>query len=679
MTTPLFFTIDSPSTHDIDDAISITQQGGDFVVAVAITDPSGLVAVGSAEDLEALDLAATIYARERTVRPMLPRAVVSDCGSLVAGKEREALVFNMVLSEALDVVEFKPVSAVVTVSHRLSYNDIPRIIQGAQSPLRDALSLLSRLSTTLLQGRRAKGALALFDLSRLMLSDEEGNLLQYESQTEMIGHIIVQEMMILTNAQIAKYMAENGIPAIYRNHSCRVSAPSALDLANTVDQWLQAGAASPEIVGIKIDALIERAVYDNVARGHYGLCLPLYLHGTSPLRRYTDLVNVRQLRAHLGGQALPYDQSALGDIAKSINATLLKRSEDTVDYHKNALAEKAQRMIGRGHLASMEDNVLSAAVKLAITAGYLPDAVIEELIRRLENNSIADAIVDRIAIQIPRSAINPQLGSAFARWMHRNPPSVVRVLMNGVQTNVFKDLSINEASSNTGFNIVASVVRVSDGVRIEGCASDAKKRTAEQKAITEIFCKYLNLPAATPTDNEQCPAVTSSAPTANHKGALLELCQKRGWPLPAFKVQMSGASNTASFLATASLRLKGGQTYSASSQVTASKRTAEAAAAEELLKVITSRPAPSKGNGLPGEADNPVVTLQELAQKRKLDLPQYSFKQVSSAPPAFECKLILKLDSAMLTSEVTAPSKRAAKELAAKGVLDRIANSITLA
>lgn len=80
-------TIDSESTRDIDDAFSIRGlPGGQVELLVAIADPSTAVPVGSKADTEAQALAASIYARDRTVKRMLPQDVSENASSLVQGQ-----------------------------------------------------------------------------------------------------------------------------------------------------------------------------------------------------------------------------------------------------------------------------------------------------------------------------------------------------------------------------------------------------------------------------------------------------------------------------------------------------------------------------------------------------------------------------------------------------------------
>jgi exoribonuclease-2 len=81
---------------------------------------------------------------------------------------------------------------------------------------------------------------------------------------------VVSELMILVNAEWGRQLAESGTPALYRvqgNGKVKMST---------------------------------------VPAGHQGLGVAQYVWASSPLRRYADLVNQRQLIAMLAGEAPPY-------------------------------------------------------------------------------------------------------------------------------------------------------------------------------------------------------------------------------------------------------------------------------------------------------------------------------------------------------------------------------------
>lgn len=234
----VFVTIDSASTRDIDDAILITRNGTGFLIMVAIADPTDHVELNSALDLQAREMAATVYARDTTKKSMLPARISQDEASLVAGQERNSFVFSISLDAELQIIDFTPSIQKIKVSHRLTYEELPTIAANPSHELYQQINDSILLGQALLEGRRKKGALALYDLKKFLMTDEEGNLLQLNSRADTVGHVVVQEMMILTNSLLGQYLLKNDIPALYRNHVTTRGAPSTLELRETIEALL---------------------------------------------------------------------------------------------------------------------------------------------------------------------------------------------------------------------------------------------------------------------------------------------------------------------------------------------------------------------------------------------------------------------------------------------------------
>ena len=175
--------------------------------------------MGSDPDRFAMTLGATVYAREHPIQRMLPPDLTEDAASLVAGQPRPAVVIEVHVANDLSVGKVAISATQIEVSRRLSYADIPAILADVDDPVHGMVSAAATLSKLLLQRRRDGGALAYFDLSRFLLTDEDGRLRAYERADEMVGHIIVQEHMILANTLVAGYLVEHDIPGLFRNSS----------------------------------------------------------------------------------------------------------------------------------------------------------------------------------------------------------------------------------------------------------------------------------------------------------------------------------------------------------------------------------------------------------------------------------------------------------------------------
>jgi len=659
---PRYITIDSDSTRDIDDAFAVEQTQDGYRLWVAIADPTMSVKIGSSEDERARLMGGSMYSRERTVQRMLPARISEDACSLVENKPRRAIVFEIYLNAGLEVVSFTTKAQAITVSNRLSYEQIPGILSDGMHVLHADMATSTKLARLLLQSRRSRGALALYDLSLFFLTDEEGNLREFRSTEETVGHILVQELMILTNSQVAQYMVEHDLPAVFRNHQSKSMAPPADELAKTIEMWMKATDAAQDRLRRFTD-LAGKARYGGEVIGHYGLNLPLYLHVTSPLRRYADLVNMRQLRAHMAGNPLPYEQTELKQLSIDLNEAIDRRKEERSNGYKQVVASTASRALDAGLLHKLADHELSAAVKLSREAGHLPQPLIAELIWRMEKGSLVDSVADRLVFDTPEVAYTSPLRIAMAQWLQDYPARAQHLLLHGVQVGYFGDLNTTVEESNGKFLATINVIVKETLQVLSSTGNGARKREAEQAAAVYVIAAMLNLPEPQ-QETESKAAKQDAKVNGNPKGKLLELCQKNQWPMPEFTASGNGPSHCMTFSCEVSLYVCG-ISYLEKSKGASSKKEAEAMAAALLLgKLPQTQQKPVKP--ITAASTNPISALQELAQQQNLPLPDYAFEQKSTLPPVFVCTVTTHHQGRTFSFEAMASSKQGAKAEAAR-------------
>lgn len=666
-------TIDSESTRDIDDAFSIRGlPGGQVELQVAIADPSTAVPVGSKMDAEAQALAASIYARDRTVKRMLPLDVSENSSSLVQGQARDAMVLRILLDAgSVQVVEFAVDFRQVVVTHRLTYGEIPARMGGDEVPLRDALRMASVLASGLFESRVNRGALALFDVKRMVMTDEEGRLVRMGNASAMVGHMIIQEFMILANAQLAQFMARESIPGVYRNHEPMLSAPASGELAKSLRAWMETGSADMEALNSRVGMSVGRARYAPTLNGHYGLALPAYAHGTSPLRRYADLINVRQLKAYTYGTVPPYSQAQLQELCESINTTLTERKDETTAWHKEVLRRETEDRLERASLQGAPDQILVQATKLVSQQEQeqMPVTLREELMSRMKAGTLSDKVADGLVSELPLAAWPRDLANCFVDWMSAGPGRVMHVLLYARQSGVLQTMDLQATGQGTAFEGVCRISR--DSTPYTGRAKGTRKKDAEQGAALDALSKMLG--CATPpmrwAEPEDESLEDGGVAIANPKGALLEFCQAMGWTFPSFKHKSTGPSHAPYFTASVEVHTPKGP-YQAQATAT-SKKQAEANACVELLPVLQAEFPMKQSASAPVGAQNPVGELQEMAQQGRYRIPEYSIAPKQAQPPIFEAVVTVYADgkerefSGFASSKGEAKRNAAAKALAA--------------
>ncbi|VTU45004.1 RNB domain-containing ribonuclease [Variovorax sp. RA8] len=704
------FTIDAEHSRDLDDAIGIARTDSGWTVRVAIANPSACVAIGGEEDLAARKQGATIYRGRQATRPMLPRSISEDQATLTAGVPRSAVLIDLELDQGGGQVGTHLSLGEITVLQRLSYMDVPSIASDQSHPLHLAMVDAIAIARGFLKQRRARGALAFLDQQQLLLTDEEGRV-QHFAAGEMVGHLLVQEMMIAANAAIAELAAKSDVPFLYRSHEPRISAPRGLAAAESFEAWIAGGHATTAAATERLNLIAQKARYTSTLTGHYGLNVPAYAHITSPLRRYADLVDQRQLVAMIQGSPLPYSQNDLNAIGNELFEASEAVAAETADHFKAPVLAKARAALeasAQHALRNLADNELGQAVKAGLAGTFAP-ALVDELLRRMAAGTLADKISVRFIEG--RAAVPPAIAHGFILMVRAKPAAAVSFLHHARAKNLVSDFEVQfEELSGPTFKATATMRDVERGATYRAVANDSKKKAAEQAAAVLALCDLMGVARPAPSAEDEAPAVapTPTTPqeppapalaplTGNPKGALLEYCQKHKLGTPTFESTLAGPSNAPAFVCTAELAL-GEESLSARSDPAPAKRRAEGLAAEALLVQLVLRlaranqaeppvappaPAPEVASAEAGTAPAPapsaidrgrsIQRLQEYVQKAGRPLPAYEFVEMSKTPSVFECAVRLDLAGGTLEARATGPSKQASKGAAAVLALGQLA------
>ncbi len=317
-------TIDGEDARDFDDAVFVERlpgRSGGWRLVVAIADVSHYVRPGRPLDAEALRRGTSAYF-PGMVLPMLPERLSNGVCSLNPEVERLCVVADMRFdAEGLPgPAEVYP--AVMRSAARCTYSEVARVLDGERVPhrefLRPGLTRMAELQERLGAVRRRRGSID-FDLpeSRIVLADD-GSVLAIERRPRNRAHRIVEEFMLAANEAVARWFGERELPTIYRVHGVPDEDKLAtfLDLARSQGLEVPAADAGPLALADLLDRLaghpqqralnqlllraMMQAVYSPQNIGHYGLAAEQYLHFTSPIRRYPDLVVHRLLRQAAG-------------------------------------------------------------------------------------------------------------------------------------------------------------------------------------------------------------------------------------------------------------------------------------------------------------------------------------------------------------------------------------------
>jgi ribonuclease R len=427
------FTIDPVDAKDFDDALSIQyldQQQKE--IGIHIADVSGYVRPNSALDREAKRRGNSTYLVGKVI-PMLPEKLSNGLCSLVEGEVRLTKSVFLTVDAHGKILKHRFANSYIMSRKRLTYpqaysllkeddlNKIRAIPQpsahqtGAQGkPLkslsdkelrdlqRDIRTLWS-IAANFRKQRMNKGSLDL-DMPEIKIYvDPQGyadRIVQIEHDE---SHQLVEEFMLAANETVAKECKHRRMPVIYRVHEkpseSKLSELSDFlgtfqlfpgDLTNRkhVVKLLQALKDHPQGHTLKIQFLrsLKQAHYDAEPLGHYGLHKEDYLHFTSPIRRYSDLIVHRVLnriaelsKAKAGSSRPPYSQSQLAELAEHLSATEQNSSDAERESNKIKLLEYYERELQRDPPTIFKATVLElkghgcfVELKDSLAFGFVP-------------------------------------------------------------------------------------------------------------------------------------------------------------------------------------------------------------------------------------------------------------------------------------------------------------------
>jgi exoribonuclease-2 len=319
-----FVSIDSASTLDVDDAFFVERTEAGFTLVLALAAPALFWPFDGQFNKAVLHRATSLYLPEGTCH-MLPEFLGTDVFSLTAGQTRPALCIRLTADRTGAVGPCEIFVAGVRLAANLNYADCQAALEAvrcrsplppnAASPYADMLRAALELARLRQQARIAGGAVIMNRPEPVLRLHGEGvdTIVTLErDDPARDAQNLVAEMMILASGAVADWAAGRNIPLLHRTQDVALPKEYAGVWTKPEDMARIMRALAPSCLEVR-------------ARRHAALAVARYAPITSPLRRYTDLVNEAQTAHFLRNGKPLWDEEVLsrtlGFLAPALEAT----------------------------------------------------------------------------------------------------------------------------------------------------------------------------------------------------------------------------------------------------------------------------------------------------------------------------------------------------------------------
>ena len=390
-------TIDPDDAKDFDDAIDVERLNGKgWRLGVHIADVATYVTPGTALDREARLRGNSVYLPDRVI-PMLPERLSNGVCSLKPDVDRLThSAFIEFDSGGGAVTSTRFARTVIRSAKRLTYKEAYAILQApARDRLGEELHTAWELASLLRRKRFAHGSLDLDFPEVKVRLDAQGRPIALERIENDESHQLIEEFMLAANEAVARELKNRSVPTIYRVHEDPDPEKLAdyrelilsydykvgdLTQRREIQKLLAAIKGKPEEPALKVGLLksLKRARYLPEPLGHYGLAKTNYLHFTSPIRRYADLIAHRSLAGVKQTRSSGMDMASLATLAQHISDTERNAAEAEMEAVKMKKLEFFERQ-----LTERNPQVFRAIIMDVKNFGLvieLPDALLTGLI-----------------------------------------------------------------------------------------------------------------------------------------------------------------------------------------------------------------------------------------------------------------------------------------------------------
>ena len=442
LTNKKIFTIDGEDAKDFDDAVSIEKAGNNYILSVHIADVGHYVKYNTGLENEAYTRGTSVYF-PNMVLPMLPVELSNGICSLNPNVNRLTLTVEMEIDPSGNIKSHKIYESVICSCHRLTYNQVYKVLCGDEiesqnlKDIKDDLLIMNNLSKILEKRRNDAGQLDL-DIGETFLEVDKNFDVSFVKRRERNeAHKLIENFMVVCNEVVAKHFATLKIPFVYRIHEkpvlekikdvCTffnglgINTPILKEITPIFIQQLlklTQDKSYKEIANKVMLRSLQKARYQDVCLGHFGLALDYYCHFTSPIRRYPDLVIHRIIKESLHKNFTKQRKEELADFVLDASYRS-SETEKNADQAERDVDDLFKAVFIKNHIGEEFEGVISGVQNYGFYVEL--DNTIEGLVRieslpddaylymekslKLKGNSHVYSIGDKVKIKVVNSNV----------------------------------------------------------------------------------------------------------------------------------------------------------------------------------------------------------------------------------------------------------------------------------
>ncbi len=360
-----WITIDWAWSRDLDDWVWAEKTSFWYTLFVSISDTSEFIKPNSIIDNYAFKRPSSIYLSTHNYH-MIPKILSTDILSLNNHKETLTQTLEVNFDKNYNIINTNNFESVFYNKNRYDYEEFDSDFYNPESQYFETLHILYNISQALKQKRIKAGANPLFRECISIKIDKK-----CIEKKDNIWQEIISEIAILKNSIDAIEAYKNKTPILFR--------------------WFK-----PQLKNkITWNINSNRWFFNFKPTYHLWFKNLFYTYNTSPIRRYSDIINQRQIKSTIRWEKELYNITQIRNIALKINTNIEKIIYSQKQYNKEVFEKRSERLLKKlkednfENIWSLWENTFFHLIRYFMyynNSYFSNDKIINEILYRLENN-----------------------------------------------------------------------------------------------------------------------------------------------------------------------------------------------------------------------------------------------------------------------------------------------------